>query len=148
MILLGVGVFLTVSATQYGYQVWTRAREPSEPLAPTEKVIPTPPTPGRGRISGYTWNDLNGNGVWDVSSEPGISGVTIILKDRLGNALSSTETSEETDLGYYLFEDLELGNYIVEEAVPEGFQATTAISLEVTPRAGEEKQINFGNRTL
>jgi len=38
----GVGVFLTVSAVQYGYQVWTRAEEPSEPLTPAIETIPTP----------------------------------------------------------------------------------------------------------
>jgi len=47
VVVSGVGVFLTVSAAQYGYKVWTRAREPAEePLAPTEitdeSVTPTP----------------------------------------------------------------------------------------------------------
>ena len=140
MILLGVGVFLTVSAAQYGYQVWTRAREPSEPIVPTEEVVGNLFEPLAGaKIFGHKFNDLNGNGVWDLPSEPGIGGATITLKDELGNILSSTETSEETDLGYYLFENLEPENYIVEE---------TAASFEVTLRAGEEKQINFGNRTL
>jgi len=38
----GVGVFLTVSAAQYGYQVWTRAKEPQEPIVPMEAVtVPT-----------------------------------------------------------------------------------------------------------
>ena len=47
VVVSGVGVFLTVSAAQYGYKVWTRAQEPAEgPLAPTEvtdeSVTPTP----------------------------------------------------------------------------------------------------------
>ena len=40
--IIGVGVFLTVSAVQYGYQVWTRADDVSEPLTPAEDfAIPT-----------------------------------------------------------------------------------------------------------
>ena len=46
VIIVGIGVFLTVSAAQYGYQVWTRAQKPSEPIVPTEvtdkSVTPTP----------------------------------------------------------------------------------------------------------
>jgi len=49
VVLVGVGIFLTVSAAQYGYQVWTRAREPQEPIVPaevtSELVTPTPTTP-------------------------------------------------------------------------------------------------------
>ncbi len=51
VVLVGIGVFLTVSAAQYGYQVWTRARQPEEPLVPAEVTdksvtpIPTPITP-------------------------------------------------------------------------------------------------------
>lgn len=48
--LSGVGVFLTVCAAQYGYQIWTRAREPviptiEEAVVPTEAPTPTPPPP-------------------------------------------------------------------------------------------------------
>jgi len=45
IILSGIGVFLTVSAAQYGYQVWTRAREQQEePITPAavEELLPTP----------------------------------------------------------------------------------------------------------
>ncbi len=49
VVLVGIGVFLTVSAAQYGYQVWTRAREPQEPITPAESATggptPTPTTP-------------------------------------------------------------------------------------------------------
>lgn len=48
VVLIGIGVFLTVSAAQYGYQVWTRAREPQETITPEEvtdqPVTPTPTT--------------------------------------------------------------------------------------------------------
>jgi len=41
----GVGVFLTVSAIQYGYQVWTRAQEPVEELLTTAEVTDESVTP-------------------------------------------------------------------------------------------------------
>ena len=91
-------------------------------------------TSTKAKIFGYKFNDVNGNGSWDVPSEPGIGKVAITLKDGGGATLSSTETVEGTNLGYYLFENLEPGTYIVEE---------TAESFEVTLRAGEAKQINF-----
>ncbi len=102
--------------------------------------------PAKAKIFGHKFNDINGNGSWDTASEPGIGRVIITLKDGEGTVLSSTETLEGTDLGYYLFENLEPGDYIVAETVPEGFQATTAASFEVTLGAGDERQFDFGNR--
>lgn len=58
-ILSGIGVFLTVSAAQYGYQIWTRAQEPSEPVAPAAEVIPTPTrTPAATAPTGSLFESL------------------------------------------------------------------------------------------
>jgi PKD repeat protein len=104
--------------------------------------------PARAKISGHKFNDLNGNGNWDTVSEAGIGQVIITLKDSGGTILSSTETAEGTDIGYYLFENLEPGDYMVEETVPEGFQPTTASYFEVTLATGDEKKVDFGNQEI
>jgi len=101
-------------------------------------------SPARARISGHQFNDLNGDGGWDTAAEPGVGKGIITLKDSGGATIFSTETWEGTDLGFYLFEKLEPGNYVVEETVPEGFQSTTDSSFEVTLTAGDEKRVNFG----
>ncbi len=104
--------------------------------------------PAKAKIHGHKFNDVNGNGSWDTASEAGIGKVVITLKDSEGTVLSSIETWEGTDLGYYLFEDLEPGDYIIEETIPEDFQPTTASSFEVTLASGNEKQIDFGNQEI
>ncbi len=58
-ILSGIGIFLTVSAAQYGYQIWTRAQEPSEPVAPAAEVVPTP-TPATTAPAGSPFEPLAG----------------------------------------------------------------------------------------
>ena len=59
VVIIGIGVFLTVSAAQYGYQVWTRAREPEEPIVPAEKTTALPtPTPTTTTSKGSLFESL------------------------------------------------------------------------------------------
>ena len=71
------------------------------------RFIPTAPT--LGRIGNFVWNDLNANGVQDPQ-EPGIDGVTVLLKDSAGTPITSTVTSSN---GAYEFNGLTLGTYNV-----------------------------------
>ena len=73
--------------------------------------------PGRGggntySISGYKFNDLNGNGVFD-SGESKLSGWTINLFDSSNTPLSSTQTDTS---GNYSFSNLQPGDYKVCES--------------------------------
>ena len=71
------------------------------------RFIPAAPT--LGRIGNFVWNDLNANGVQDPQ-EPGIDGVTVLLKDSAGTPITSTVTSSN---GAYEFNGLTLGTYNV-----------------------------------
>ena len=83
-----------------------------------------------GKIGDKVWldykvdgEDNNCNGLQD-SGEPGIANVKVILKDGLGSIIDSARTNAN---GYYLFEDLCDGNYIVEvdaATLPEGVTGT------------------------
>ena len=68
-----------------------------------------------GKISGYKWNDLDGDGVRDQGEnpEPGISDWTINLS---GEGDQSTTTNED---GYYEFKNLSDGEYTVCESIPD-----------------------------
>jgi hypothetical protein len=71
------------------------------------RFIPTAPT--LGKIGNFVWNDLNANGVQDPQ-EPGIDGVTVVLKDGAGTPITSIVTSQN---GAYEFNGLTLGTYNV-----------------------------------
>ncbi|MEA3357269.1 MAG: SdrD B-like domain-containing protein, partial [Patescibacteria group bacterium] len=95
-----------------------------------------------GSISGYKWNDLNGNGVWD-QGEPGLPGWTIILG---GDATDSTTTAQD---GSYLFTNLNPGDYTVSETQQNNWIQTypTGNLHNVNLVAGQNvTDVNFGNR--
>ena len=68
-------------------------------------------------ISGYVYDDANGNGVHD-SGEAAISGVTVYLLDANGNTTGTTVTDTN---GYYEFTGLAPGTYGVHEVQPAGY---------------------------
>ncbi|MBK8492563.1 MAG: hypothetical protein IPL49_17150 [Saprospirales bacterium] len=76
------------------------------------------------------WEDRNDNGVIDVG-EPGIPNVTVRLLDALGNpvpdpANPSIDYVVTTDAnGYYRFDNLPAGDYIVEVVTPVAYQSST-----------------------
>ncbi|MFH0853127.1 MAG: SdrD B-like domain-containing protein [bacterium] len=82
-----------------------------------------------GKISGYKWNDTNGNGNWDIS-ESALSGWTINLwNDRAGQPGIIIDTDVTDANGYYEFADLLPGAYWVNEVLQAGWIQT---SLPVT----------------
>jgi len=66
------------------------------------------------------WIDKNENGIQDVG-EPGKGRVTVNLYDCNDNFVDSTLTDSS---GYYLFDDLEPGNYYVIFIKPSGYEFT------------------------
>jgi hypothetical protein len=76
-----------------------------------EPISECPPDPAcHGKIGDFVWHDIDRDGLQDPS-EPGIEGVTVTLKDGLGNLLATTTTDQD---GFYLFQGLCAGDYGVE----------------------------------
>jgi hypothetical protein len=120
----------------------------------------------KGKISGYKWNDLNGNAVWEAN-EPGLGGFTIELYkddgdgDVDGVAISSDGTTDANgdgsinslDLGYFQFTDLAPGSYEVLESYttrPPGWTQTFPPAnlwgpLVISANSTSFTNINFGN---
>jgi hypothetical protein len=71
----------------------------------------------RANIGNYVWLDTDKDGIQDTS-ELGIQGVTVTLKDSLGNVIATTTTDAN---GFYQFNNVPLGNYQIT------FDATTAV---------------------
>jgi hypothetical protein len=69
----------------------------------------------RATITGYVYNDLNGNGSFNTG-EPGISGVIVTLSN---GAATTTDAS-----GYYSFTNLPAGTYSVTETDLAGYFST------------------------
>ncbi len=81
-------------------------------------------------LGDYVWYDNNQDGLQDAA-EPGVNGITVDLYDNLtctGAAIETTTTANggvpATD-GYYLFTDLDAGDYCVEfTGLPAGYVFT------------------------
>ncbi|HEC2157067.1 hypothetical protein B4W72_01960 [Staphylococcus delphini] len=72
-------------------------------------------------IGDFVWRDEDHNGVQN-EGERGLEGVIITLKTADGTVVGTT-TSDEN--GHYQFSNVQKGKYIVEFAVPEGYEATS-----------------------
>lgn len=83
-------------------------------------------------IGDRVWYDEDGNGA--DNGEPGVPGVTVILKDTNGVEVARTTTDAN---GNYRFTGLVPGTYTVDIEVPAGFNAATT-SMTVTVGEGEE----------
>ena len=80
-----------------------------------------------GVITGHKYNDLDGDGVYDVG-EPGIQGWTIFLDNNANGVLDVGERSTVTDAnGYYSFTALLQGQYTVAEVQREGWDQTSPL---------------------
>lgn len=67
-------------------------------------------------VGDRVWNDSDGDGIQD-GGEPGLSGVTVTLKDSGGNILGQVVTDS---MGTYLFENVLQGAYFLEFMTPSG----------------------------
>jgi large repetitive protein len=72
-------------------------------------------------IGDYVWNDLNKNGVQDIT-DPGLSGVVVRLENPDGSIVNTVLTDAG---GKYLFSNVLPGSYILGVNIPAGFQLTS-----------------------
>jgi hypothetical protein len=95
------------------------------------------------RVSGYKFNDLNGNGTWD-SGEPGLEGWTIHISGSSGSHARVTDAN-----GFYAFDHILPGNYQVREVEQSGWvQSAPGGEGFVNVTLSEPRalaNVNFGN---
>ncbi|OGM10357.1 hypothetical protein A2Y68_02895 [Candidatus Woesebacteria bacterium RBG_13_46_13] len=100
-----------------------------------------------GDISGYKFEDLNGNGDWD-DGEPGLAGWTIELWGGQEDLIDSTVTSADP-LGEYGFENIPTGEYAVCEVLEDGWTQTYPQGCHFFTLTKEGIQgLDFGNFRL
>lgn len=94
----------------------------------------------RAAIGDFVWNDIDRDGIQDVN-EPGISGITVVLLDNLGNPISSAVTDAN---GYYYFTNLTPGQYqLFFTDLPQGSTFTQADASANTQDA-KDSDVNAG----
>jgi hypothetical protein len=93
-------------------------------------------------VSGVVFNDLDEDGQQDLG-EPGIGGVTIILKAMEGTVTTTVQTAGN---GNYMFADVDPGEYSVQEVNPKGFFSTTPDRVDRTVPVGGSATANFGDK--
>ncbi len=140
----------TPTPTPYPTQTPTPAPSPTPISTPAPTPAPTPiptptptptPIPAASSISGYSINDINGNGRWDTG-EKGLQGWTIRLT---GTSKEGTYIRKEilTDAtGLYKFQDVPAGRYTINEGLKAGFVPTGTSIYIITLAAGENSVNN------
>ena len=102
-------------------------------------------SPVLGSISGYVWNDSNGNTLWD-SGENALSGWKVDLYQGISILHSATTSGD----GSYSFTGLADGNYKVCEVLKTNWTQTTPTGNNgchyVTIFASNHQDVNFGNK--
>ncbi|MFN0201684.1 MAG: SdrD B-like domain-containing protein [Bacteroidia bacterium] len=73
-------------------------------------IVPSSGQPGASSIGNFVWNDLNNNGIQEAN-EPGIAGITVTLYAEDGTSVLDITSTD--GLGYYIFNGLSAGNYVV-----------------------------------
>ncbi|MFZ3166103.1 MAG: PKD domain-containing protein, partial [Candidatus Methanoperedens sp.] len=92
-------------------------------------------------ISGYKINDTNGNGKWDAG-EKGISGWNIKLVS-IGNDRKNILKEIRTDaLGFYEFDDLPAGKYLIKEENQKGWRHTSSPVRNIELEKGQKSMNN------
>lgn len=98
-----------------------------------------------GSISGYKFNDLNGNGTWDLPAEPPLNGWTINISGPAG-PLSAVTGSGSWATGYYEFLNLPPGSYAISEVLQPGWSQTSSTPASLILAPGQQiANNNFGN---
>ena len=104
--------------------------------------------PGTGYVSGYVWNDLDGDGLWDAG-EPGLNGWTVYVDLNDDGLLQAdepwfvTQTDGQHD-GAFRFTNLPLGSHVVREWMPEAWRQTFPAGIDGAHRVASPIQGDFG----
>ncbi len=96
------------------------------PPTGTSTPTPTPPTPCWTSLGGMTFEDLNGDGIFQYGKEPGVPHVTILID---GPRHTSTQSNAN---GWWQVGGLPVGNYTVHVQVPPGYRSSGYASYDVT----------------
>ncbi|MFQ3684491.1 SdrD B-like domain-containing protein, partial [Roseiflexus sp.] len=74
-------------------------------------------------VGDRVWFDVNGNGAYQAGTDIGLPNVTVRLRDASTDTIISTTTTLASgDVGFYGFENISPGSYVVEFVLPSGFQ--------------------------
>ena len=100
-----------------------------------------------GSISGYKWEDLNGNSKWDKDDgEKGLQDWTIYIDENENGQLDIGEPSTLTNSsGYYEFVDLQPATYHIGEFIKEGWKQTYPDLVEPETENSLRSQSSFLN---
>jgi hypothetical protein len=99
------------------------------------------PAPTEGTISGFKFEDVNGNGVWD-DGEPALEGWIINVTGP--NSYSSSDSTDNS--GYYEFTGLLAGTYSLSEVLKDGWVLTVSpIDVVISEGTNDYEDNNFGN---
>jgi hypothetical protein len=98
-------------------------------------------------VDGFKFEDMSGNGVWDVG-DTGIEGWTITLSKMDGGNWVEVATTTTDSSGHYSFTVCEGGEYKVSEETRDGWVATSATEFGFTAVSGESQTFDFLNYKL
>lgn len=98
-------------------------------------------------VSGYKYEDMSGNGVWD-EGDTGIEGWTISLYEMGEGGWTLLDETTTDSSGYYSFEVCSGGQYKIVEETRDGWIATSDTTFEFIAESGKSWTQDFFNYKL
>ena len=102
-------------------------------------------------LGDFVWNDYNNNGIQDAN-EPGVVGVTVSLyRDNDGNGTAdgvAATTYVTTGNGFYTFDNLTPGSYVIGITLPAGYSAGATTSTSAVPNNNNNTDNNGTNTSV
>jgi hypothetical protein len=101
-----------------------------------------------GSISGYKWNDLDGDGVKE-EGEPGLPDWLIYIDENESGTFEEGERATGTNSqGFYSLSQVPVGSHVVAELLKPGWEATYTPPPVVVGPGQSVTNVNFGNKAL
>ncbi len=132
---------LDSSKIPYGYAPTSSMRQELSIIQHEVQTVNFSLTP-RSEITGIIYNDLNGNGKYDLT-DVGIRGVKVVLEDK--------SSARSNGIGVYSFSNASAGEHtasLVLETIPEGYLPENVPQKSFTVTEGIRYELNFPLKAL
>jgi hypothetical protein len=139
------GAYIVQEVLQSGYVALTPAIVAVDVVAGTNAPVNFKNKLVKGSIGNYFFIDYNSNSIQDIG-DMGVNGITVKLLDKYGSTIATTVTASDGggNAGYYLFYNLDAGDYFVEFVVPTG---VTFVTKNVGVDDSLDSDVNSNGRT-
>ncbi len=104
-------------------------------------IAPDPTSASDGSVTGYLFDDRDGSDTYDEAADVYLGGVEVNLLTADGTLVKTTQT---TTTGQIIFDNVAYGDYVMQAALPNGFEFVTANQGSIESRDSDIVHFDTG----